>query len=618
MPNNFFVSIIIPFKDQSELLDKCVKSIIYHSSYSNYEIVCVNNNSEEKKTDFVISNLNYLDSRIRVISNPIPFNFSKINNDAVVKNTSGNFIVFLNNDVEIISEDWIQKLMYWGKLPNVGCVGARLYYANNTVQHAGVILNNRGNPIHRNHKISRFSDLNKKDKTGKVLAVTAALCLIEKSKFLEIGGFNEGFSVSYNDIDLCWRLHEKNYQTIYMHECEAYHYESVTRGYEDTEPKKMRLAFEQKLLRNQHPLIYSGHPDNKRRTLKRVLFISETSRLNRTYLDPSVRYRCFNAAFELRSLGYIADIISYKAFELNLINRYDVFIFHRPVWGTKLKKIVKKLEITDKCAFASYDDLIFGSEFALESSLYKRGETEKKDVIRLFDNNLKAMSLFKKIIVSTSELAKRVKSLSDAEVVISHNALTLRDLSRAKLLNTAYRGEGSKRKIITYLSGTKSHDNDFKFIIEPLSELLNKYNGDIELHIVGPLSYDEKKIKAKKFLDVQYHKLSQIASRAYLNIAPLEINPFTMCKSGLKFFESGLVKVPSLVSPIPDMLRFSDSGGLSFAKNPDDWYREISRLVENESLRDQKAALSYNYTIKNCTMSNEISAYIDVFNRLEG
>lgn len=236
------VSIIILNKDHIKDLKKCITSIL-KSTYDNYEIIIVENSSVDNKTfeyyDEVSKN-----SKIKIIkSEEKEFNYSKLNNYGV-KYATGDFYLFMNNDVEILStDDWLQLLIGTANRKDVGAVGGKLIYPDGTIQHAGVVLNFTGVAGHVNAHMRN----NAVGYMGRIMiqqnfsAVTGALLMVSKKNFEEVNGFDEDFPVAYNDIDFCLKLLSLGKVNVYDPYIIAYHYESKTRGYEDTDEKKERL-----------------------------------------------------------------------------------------------------------------------------------------------------------------------------------------------------------------------------------------------------------------------------------------------------------------------------------------------------------------------------------------
>jgi glycosyltransferase involved in cell wall biosynthesis/SAM-dependent methyltransferase len=252
------VSIIIPFKDKPELLTMCIESILKKTTYSNFEIIGISNNSEEKETFLEMSRLKSLDKRINFYEYNVPFNYSDINNYAVNNFSNGQHIILLNNDVEIISPDWIESLLEFSQREDVGVVGAKLFYPNDTIQHGGVIIGLGGVAAHSHKDFPR----NAKGYFCRLVliqnlsALTAACFMIKKSIFKEIDGLNEqDLKIAFNDVDFCLRVGEKGYLNVFTPYCEAYHHESISRGLEDTREKRKRFASEIEYIKNRHKKI---------------------------------------------------------------------------------------------------------------------------------------------------------------------------------------------------------------------------------------------------------------------------------------------------------------------------------------------------------------------------
>lgn len=234
------VSIIIPTKDQAGYLKRCVGSILEKSLYRNIEIIIVDNGSAEKETEELFGEL-ARSSNIRILPDHRPFNFSQLNNGAA-REARGEVLAFLNNDLEVISKDWLDEMLASLYRPGVGAVGAKLYYPHDVIQHAGVVTGIGGVAGH-SHKGRLRQDpgyFNKCILTQAMAGVTAACMLVRKDVFEEAGGFDEEqLAVAFNDVDLCMKIREKGHRIVFNAYAELYHYESISRGFEDT-PKKFR------------------------------------------------------------------------------------------------------------------------------------------------------------------------------------------------------------------------------------------------------------------------------------------------------------------------------------------------------------------------------------------
>ena len=238
------ISILIPNRDHAIDLEVCVKSIIEKSTYQNFEILILENNSEFETLDFY-KVLEKKDSRIRVIYCKLGFNYSALNNYGV-KYAKGEYFLFLNNDTEIITENWMQEMLMYAQRDDVGAVGAKLYFKDDTVQHAGVFLRIGGIGGH-GHKYIPRTNLGYAGRAAivqNVSAVTAACMMVSKKDFLSVGGFDEDLRVSFNDVDFCLRLRENGYLNIFTPYAELYHYESKSRGGVDNPQKYVEFSYE--------------------------------------------------------------------------------------------------------------------------------------------------------------------------------------------------------------------------------------------------------------------------------------------------------------------------------------------------------------------------------------
>jgi GT2 family glycosyltransferase len=251
------VSIVIPFRDKPDLLDTCVNSILDHSTWENIEIIAVSNNSRSSETFSLIHQLEEKSSRFHCVEFNEEFNFSRVVNFGVSQ-AKGEYLIILNNDIEVISWDWIEAMLEQAQREEVGAVGAKLLYPNNTIQHAGIIIGLGGYAGH-SHKLSRVNSpgyFNLLQSIQNVSAVTGACLMISRSKYNAINGFDEeNFKIAYNDVDFCLRLREQGLLNVFTPYAELYHHESISRGYEDTEEKLERFSGEKERLKARHAFI---------------------------------------------------------------------------------------------------------------------------------------------------------------------------------------------------------------------------------------------------------------------------------------------------------------------------------------------------------------------------
>jgi len=261
--DNPLVSIIIPSKDNPEILTQCLDSLTKITNYRNYEIIVVDNGSSDENREKYQSLLDAVkkeDINAKYLYAPRDFNFSFMCNIGA-KSSSGDYLLFLNDDIEIIQSEWLERMLGQAELTHVGAVGAKLLYPDTTlIQHDGVISIESG-PVHyftrQDDSVNYYFNRNRLD--FNVSAVTAACLLVKREAFENIGGFNEELAVAYNDIDLCYRLTEQGLYNVIRNDAILYHHESISRGDDTMDDAKFeRLMSEQEKL-------YDAHPEYKKK-----------------------------------------------------------------------------------------------------------------------------------------------------------------------------------------------------------------------------------------------------------------------------------------------------------------------------------------------------------------
>lgn len=255
------VSIIIPNKDQAGMLQRCLEEIQEKSTYRNYEIIIVENNSTETETYEFYQSLEGKDN-IRLLYWDKEFNYAAINNFGAAQ-ARGEYLILLNNDITVITPDWIEEMLGNCQRREVGITGARLYFPDNTIQHGGIVIGIGGSAgsMFVGMKREMTGYLHKAVIQQNLSAVTAACLMVRRDVFDEVGGLDEQLAVAFNDVDFCLRVRAAGYLVVYDPQVEMYHYESKTRGYEDTEEKKQRFQKEQDYLcRRWSDLFERGDP----------------------------------------------------------------------------------------------------------------------------------------------------------------------------------------------------------------------------------------------------------------------------------------------------------------------------------------------------------------------
>ncbi|GFD86049.1 hypothetical protein KUL150_21080 [Alteromonas sp. KUL150] len=274
-PNsNPLVSLIIPTKNGKALVKACIESILEKTTYQNYEILLIDNGSDEQES---IEYFKYLDTldKVRVLKYPAPFNYSAINNFGV-EHAKGSILGLVNNDIEVISPDWLNYMVGHAEREDVGCVGAKLLYSDTRIQHAGVVLGYGGGAGHAHKNFPRFHKgyLNRIVATNNYSAVTAACLLVKRTHFNEVNGLNEkALSVAFNDVDFCLKVKGLGVNNVYCAEAELFHHESVSRGLDISPEKAARFSRELAYLQSTWSNFIANDPAyNPNLTLKRENF----------------------------------------------------------------------------------------------------------------------------------------------------------------------------------------------------------------------------------------------------------------------------------------------------------------------------------------------------------
>lgn len=257
------ISIIIANKDHVGDLKRCITSVIEKSTYENYEIIVVENNSTEADTFAYYEELKE-NERIKIVTFEGSFNYSAVNNLGAA-NASGEYLLLLNNDTQVITVNWIEEMLMYAQRDDVGAVGAKLYYADKTIQHAGVVLalgahRTAGHSHYGQHR-DNLGYMGRLCYAQNVSAVTGACLLVKKSLFDIAGGLDESFEVSLNDVDFCLKLRQRGYLNVFTPFAELYHYESVSRGLDDRGEKAERYNEESERFRKKwKEVLETGDP----------------------------------------------------------------------------------------------------------------------------------------------------------------------------------------------------------------------------------------------------------------------------------------------------------------------------------------------------------------------
>lgn len=309
----------------------------------------------------------------------------------------------------------------------------------------------------------------------------------------------------------------------------------------------------------------------------KILFLSQSQRSTQLAADPSVRYRCFHLAEELRRQGCLADICHMDAFEPEFARRYDVFVFHRPRIDKGFARARSIIADAGRLAIADFDDLIFDVAAAHASPQILSRNASLFSVSRQHAKTFKALETFDHVTVSTQPLTDRARALlPHAKIEIVPNGLSARWCQYGWERTRGIR----PGRIVGYFPGTSSHNHDFPVVEDALRAFLDQHR-DFHFLVVGPLKFKSDLFpteRVKHLPPVPYYELPAVIAGCWCTIAPLADTPFNGCKSGLKFFESAAWGVPVAGTPIADMRLHAD-GGAQLPVDPTQWAQTLAALA---------------------------------------
>ena len=245
-------------------MKQCVDSILERSSYKNFEILIIENNSTEKETFAYYQELENAHDNIRILKWEKKFNYSAINNFGAM-HAKGEYLLLLNNDIEVKTEDWMEEMLSYCQREDIGVVGAKLLFPNEKIQHAGVIIgmgpSKTAGHLFYNFPGDQFVYAGRTQTTQDLSAVTAACMMVRKEIYQMVGGLDETFEVAFNDIDFCLKVRQAGKLVVYQAYAELYHHESLTRGYETNRQNRKRFQEEVKLFKTRwRDILREGDP----------------------------------------------------------------------------------------------------------------------------------------------------------------------------------------------------------------------------------------------------------------------------------------------------------------------------------------------------------------------
>jgi GT2 family glycosyltransferase/2-polyprenyl-3-methyl-5-hydroxy-6-metoxy-1,4-benzoquinol methylase len=555
------VSILIPSKNQLEMLKRCLTSLIDGTGYSNCEILVLDNGSDEPEAMAYLDELKALNSpRLRVLDCPGPFNFSAINNRGA-REAQGDYLVLLNNDTAVLHEEWLAEMLGIAQQADVGAVGAKLFYPDGRVQHAGVILG-MGDAPAEHPFLGAEPDANgyfgRLKLTQEFAAVTAACLLVQRSRYLELGGLDEArFQVSYNDVDFCQRLRQNGWRVVFTPYARLLHEGSVSQrmAVEDSAQvaKLERFAAEQDRFFDswRQDVAFDPYFNRNFSTHGRDFLIEISPPLTwdpewrprpRVLAHSADRFGCgeYRIIAPMRALNEGGRVMGYEtggyltAPELFRMEP-DAIVLQRQVDPHQLELMKRYIRHSKAFRIYEIDDLITNIPI---KSIRKKHFVEQKDLHKRFR---KALSLCDRFVVSTDYLAEQYQGYN-ADIVVVPNYIE-RALWGQHRPN---RRHGVKPRV--GWAGSISHDGDLAVIFDVVKATAK----EVDWVFMGmcPEAIRPYVVEFNPGVHLDDYPATLASLDLDLAVAPLEDVPFNHGKSHLRLLEYGVLGYPVICTDI--------------------------------------------------------------------
>jgi GT2 family glycosyltransferase len=588
------VSILIPTKDQADLLKACVASILEKTAYLDYEILIVDNGSTQTAAREYLGSLATEDARVKVLSYPKPFNFSAMCNLAA-RASSGDYLLLLNNDTVVLQADWLERMLAYGQRPDIGIVGVKLMFPDTgTVQHAGFIMGLGGIAEHPYLGLLQLTEggyMNRALVDQNLSAVTGASLMIRRSIWDEVKGLDEqDFRVSYNDIDLCLKVGEKGYKILWTPHVVLLHHGSASQRAEAANPAKAKKAQERfgneqrAMLRRWLPRIAHDSAYNRHLSLTHRDFRVEadvvidwnprlptdkTRILGWTQVGGSIDYRVKQPLHALWDAGVIEhSYIHPPAPGKTRIPLLAEIARARPdiLTSVAFLEIADHIEtlkeirsFTDIPFVLQLDDLI--TAIPRRSEAYERRNTpgELKKVVSLAD----------RVVTTTQPIAESIRGYAK-EVLVVPNYLPRAIWDGL----TSRRRVGAKPRV--GWAGAMQHGGDLGLIREVIRGTFE----EVDWVFLGMCSEDLTPFVKEfhPFVPFADYPAKLASLNLDLAVAPLESNRFNECKSNLRLLEYGILGWPVVCS---DVLPYREAPVLRVPNEPDAWIAAIRERMHD-------------------------------------
>jgi FkbM family methyltransferase len=558
---NPLVSILIPTRNQVDMLKRCLTSLIEGTGYSNCEILVLDNGSDEAEAVAYLGELQALNSpRLKVLECPGPFNFSAINNRGAAAAT-GDFLLLLNNDTAVLHEDWLEEMLGIAQQADVGAVGAKLFYPNGRLQHAGVILGMKDDPAEHPY-LGQEADsdgyFGRARLAQEYTAVTGACLLVRRALYLEFGGLDEErYQVAFNDVDFCLRLQRRGKRNVFTPHARLLHESSASlRGEVEGKPKPeqiARLQVEKDRFMDawRHEIAFDPAFNRNLSSHSREFQIEIAPALTwdpewrprpRVLAHPADRFGCgeYRVVAPMRALNEAGRIMGWDTG--NYLSPVELFrmepdsiLLQRQVDSHQLELIERYIRHSKAFRVYEIDDLITNIPV---KSIRKKQFVEQKDLHKRFR---KGIAMCHRFIVSTDYLAEQYQGYCDDIVVVPNYV----ERARWGELKPSRRHDARPR---VGWAGSITHDGDLAMIFDVVKATAK----EVDWVFFG-MCPDEIRPYVAEFvpgvsLDDYPAKLASLDLD--LAVAPLEDVPFNHGKSHLRLLEYGVLGYPVICTDI--------------------------------------------------------------------
>jgi GT2 family glycosyltransferase/SAM-dependent methyltransferase len=552
------VSIIVPTKDQLPMLNGLIDSLLSKTSYLNYELLIVDNNTEEPSACAYLDGIERLNSQqLRVLRYPHPFNYSAINNFAAAQ-ARGEYLVLLNNDTAVLHADWIEALLNHAQRPEVGIVGAKLHFPDGRIQHGGVVLGLRGPADHPflGQPMEADGYMHRLRVDQNYTAVTAACLMIRKAVYDEVGGLDEqDFKVSYNDVDLCLKVQQAGYLTVWTPYARLMHVGSVSQTKVDKtaqEAKLKRFQGEQHAMDRKWLKLLARDPAySTNLSIDGTGFELDPLRGKawQPFASPLLprmfcvaadehgcgHYRIRQPFASMQREGMVEGLIAGVHLNPVAMERFQPtsLVLQRQINEHQIKLLEDYRDYSGAFMVFELDDLI--QQIPVKSMFHG---LMPKDVVKSLR---RALSTVDRFVVSTDALAEEFKGFhSDIRVVL--NRLPVDWWSTL----SAQRRVGRKPRV--GWGGGSSHRGDLELIADVVRDLA----GEVEWVFFG-MCPDKLRPYVHEFhtgVPIEEYPRKLASLNLDLALAPLEENAFNECKSNLRLLEYGACGFPVVCTDI--------------------------------------------------------------------